>query len=129
MKTVLIEGYTIEEILTLSSEEVGALIFTNNPIVFQVGSSEVLGQFRLLPGRLQIELAQIDGGGEGVLLTLWRLTERFALLRRLTEVECIVHAVNCMQPNLKLQRVLQKRGFTIRDIPDLGEVYYYLHSL
>lgn len=129
MKTVLIEGYTIEEILTLSTEEVGAFIFTNNPIVFQVGSSEVLGQFRLLPGRLQIELAQIDGGGEGVLLTLWRLTERFALLRRLTEVEWIVHAVNCMQPNLKLQRVLQKRGFTIRDIPGLGEVYYYLHSL
>ena len=124
-----IEGYTPDEILNLSDEEVEAFAFTDAPLVLRAGSARVLGQFRLSSERLTVELAQIEGGGEGVLPTLWVLAERLARRRGMTEVEWIVHAINCAKPNLKLRRVLERRGFTIQNVPGVGEAFYQLHSL
>ena len=45
------------------------LAFTGAPLVVRVGSSEVLGQFRIRSGCLVVELAHIEGGGERVLPT------------------------------------------------------------
>jgi hypothetical protein len=74
---ILIEGLRPEEILQLPDEDLAALIAVG-PMVFKVGTADVLGQMRLGKDRLNIELAQIVGGGEGVLLTLSRLAEAFA---------------------------------------------------
>jgi hypothetical protein len=76
-----------------------------------------------------IELAQIDGGGEGVLATLWLLAERYARQRRLSFVEWIVHAVACAKPNLKLRALIEKRGFEVRDIVGIGRAYCYVHAV
>jgi hypothetical protein len=73
---------------------------------------------------LIIQLAQIDGGGEGVLPSLWLLAHRYATQHHLTEIEWIIHAVNCAKPNLKLRRLLERRGFVVRDIEGIGQVYY-----
>jgi hypothetical protein len=124
-----IEGYTSDEILVLSNEEIEAFAFTTNPVVLRAGTAEVLGQFRLSSERLTVELAQIGGGGEGVLPTLWLLAERLAQRRGITQIEWIVHAVNCASPNLKLRRVLERRGFTVHNRLDVGECFYQLHSL
>jgi hypothetical protein len=124
-----IEGYTIDGILALSDEEIEAFAFTDAPLVLRVGSSQVLCQFRLSPERLTVDLAHIDGGGEGVLLSLWVLAERLARRRGLSEVEWIVHAVNCAKPNLKLRRVLERKGFAIRDVEGVGEVFYKVSAL
>jgi hypothetical protein len=94
-----------------------------------MGSAEILGEFRLAEGRLSVEIAQIDGGGEGVLLVLAALAERYARGRGLSHVEWIVHAIDCAKPNLKLRRVLEKRGFVIQDVPDIGAAYYKLHRV
>lgn len=67
----------------------------------------MLGQFQVKEARLVVELAQIDGGGEGILQTLWHLSEHYARSRGLDSVEWIVHAVHCARPNLKLRRVLE----------------------
>lgn len=128
-KHILIEGYSPEEILALPHEQIEAFVFTNTPLVFKAGSAEVLGEFRLLTDRLVVELAHIDGGGEGVLPTLWVLTERYAAFRGLKCVEWIVHALNCAKPNPKLRRVLEGRGFTVQDVPGIGSAYYFLHHL
>jgi hypothetical protein len=125
----LIEGCSPEEILALPREQIEALVFAGAPIVFKVGSAEVLGEFRLLPDRLVLELAQIEGGGEGVLLRLWALTERYAALRGLSCIEWIVHAINCAKPNLKLRRVLERRGFTVQEVPGVGSAYRLLHQI
>ena len=124
-----IEGYTTDEILALSDEEIDAFAFTAAPLVLRVGTAQILGEFRLTPDRITVELAHIDGGGEGVLPSLWLLTERIATRRMIAEVEWIVHAINCANPNMKLRRVLERRGFTVRDVPGVGAAYYQLHKI
>ncbi|WP_395804212.1 hypothetical protein [Archangium minus] len=128
-RQLLLEGYTPESILQLSDEELRAFVFTNEPLVFQAGSAQVLGQFQVKENQLVVELAQIDGGGEGILQTLWLLAERYASTRELASVEWIVHAVHCAQPNLKLRRVLERFGFRVREVPNHGLAYHFVHDL
>ena len=52
------------------------------PIVFRAGSSTVLAAVQIEGRRLIIELAHIDGGGEGVLPTLWRFVRASGAVRR-----------------------------------------------
>jgi hypothetical protein len=123
---VLIEGCTVNEMLSLLEEQ-EALVFSGRPVVFRVGSARILGQFSLpSSGPLVLELAQIDGGGEGVLPTLAALAQRYARKRGVREVEWLVYATNCAEPNLKLRRVLVRRGFTVREVAGKGECYYKL---
>jgi hypothetical protein len=128
-KEILIEGYTTEEILNLPHEEVEALVLTGQPLIFKVGSAQILGEFRVEGKRLVVELAQIDGGGEGVLPTLWLLVERYAKHQGLDEIEWIIHALNCAKPNPKLRPILERRGFVIRDVLGVGQAYYQLHPV
>jgi hypothetical protein len=126
---VLFERYTEEQILRLPKEQVDAMILTGETIVFRAGSAEVLGEFRVENNRLRIELAQIEGGGEGVLLALWALARRFGQLNQLDAIEWIVHAVHCASPNLKLRRVLERRGFVVSNLPNIGEAYYLMEPI
>ena len=126
---VLFEGYTEEEILTLPKEQVEAMILTGETVVFRAGTAEILGEFRVDNNRLRIELAQIEGGGEGVLLRLGALATRFGHLNQLSAIEWIVHAVHCAKPNLKLRRVLERRGFVVSKLPAIGEAYYLLEPI
>src|SRR6266705_5054559 len=119
-REVLFEGFREEEILNLPKETVEHLILLGEPIVFRVGSAVLLGSFKIHFNRLVVELAQIEGGGEGVLVSLASLSRRYAKLHALTSVEWIVHAVSCAKPNLKLRRVLERRGFVIKQIEEVG---------
>ncbi|HEY3415179.1 MAG TPA: hypothetical protein VGM51_19260 [Armatimonadota bacterium] len=123
-ESIDIEGFTPDEILAIPDAEIGALLLTGEPVVFQAGTACVLGQFSVSDDCLSVELSHIDGGGEGVLPTLWLLAERFAKGRECTAMEWIVHAVNCAHPNLKLRRILDRKGFKIR-IPDGGADVYF----
>ena len=127
-KAVLIEGYGKEEFLGLLKEQTG-LVFTNKPIVFKIGSAEVLGKFSVKENRLIIELAHIDGGGEGVLSTIAYVSKQYARHHNLVFIEWIIHATNCANPNAKLLRVLERRGFLIQNIFGFGLVYYLLEPL
>lgn len=127
-KEILFDGFSDQEILSLPAEQIEALVLNGPPMVFRAGSATVLGEFRLDGDRLVIELAQIEGGGEGVLVSLGLLVQRYARLQGIETVEWIVHAVACAKPDLKLRRVLDRRGFTVRDIPGIGQTYYHLDS-
>lgn len=129
MKEILIEGYTTDEILSLPHEQVEALVFTAKPLVFKVGSARILGEFRIEAKRLVVELAHIDGGGEGVLPSLWLLAERYAGREGLEEVEWIIHALHCAKPNPKLRPLLERRGFVVRDVPGIGPVYHRIQPV
>jgi hypothetical protein len=122
-RQVTIEGYTADELLGLLQENVDSLILCGNPIAFRVGTAEILGQFKIEDQTLVVELAHIDGGGEGVLPTLWALVERYAKTKHLPAVKWIVHAVHCAKPNLKLRRLLELKGFTIQRISGGAEAY------
>ncbi len=127
--TIRFEGLTEEELLGLDPRDIDALILTGEPAVVTVGSATVLGRFELKSDRLLIELVQIEGGGEGVLLALVSLARRLAAARTLTAIEWVVHAVACAKPNLKLRRVLERRGFEIREGQEGGEAYYFVEKL
>src|SRR5215831_15985866 len=126
---ILIEGYTPDELLGLPDRQIDDFVLSGNAIAFRVGSAEILGQFTIDGDVLVVELAHIDGGGEGVLATLWSLVHRYAAGKGLRSVEWIVHAVSCANPNKKLKRILELRGFTKRD-NGLGiEVYAYTSQI
>ena len=110
---IKIEGMSQDEILALPEEHLDSLVFTGNPIVLRAGSAEVLGSFSCGDRALRVELAQIDGGGEGVLILLTVLAKQIARRRHCESLEWIVHAVHCADPNLKLRRVLERRGFKV----------------
>jgi hypothetical protein len=124
MRQIEIEGYTADEILNLADEQFDALVLTGEPLVFRAGTAEILGEFRIKSNSLIVELAQIDGGGEGVLPTLTSLAHRYAKRRGLKRVEWIVHALNCAEPNLKLRRVMERRGFRVTNLEGVGEAFY-----
>lgn len=125
-REVLFEGFREEEILNLPNETVEQLVLLGEPIVFRVGSATILGSFKIDSHRLVIELAQIEGGGEGVLIGLASLAKRYAKLRNLSEIEWIVHAVSCAKPNLKLRRVLEHRGFSVEQLAGVGAAYHLI---
>ena len=129
MTRIDIEGYTANEILNLPGEQLDAFVLSGRPIVFRAGTAEILGEFKIKGESLIVELAQIDGGGEGVLPTLTSLARRYAKKRGLKKVEWIVHALNCAEPNLKLRRVMERRGFQIVDIEGVGKAYYQIHEI
>jgi hypothetical protein len=120
----LLEGYTSDELLALPDATLDAIALSGETLVFRVGSAEILGRFGIEADALVIELGHIDGGGEGALPTLSAVARRYARRRGLDAIEWRVHAVHCARPNLKLRRVLVRRGFEIREIPGVGECYW-----
>ena len=129
MRTINIEGYSSDEILALPDDQLDAFVLSGRPIVFRAGTAEILGEFKIKDESLIVELAQIDGGGEGVLPTLTSLAQRYAKQRGLKRVEWVVHALNCAEPNLKLRRVMERRGFQIVDVEGIGKAYYQVQEI
>ena len=121
MQKMLLEGYTIDEVLDLPNTELQAIVLRDEPIVFKAGSANILGKFKVAGNTLFLELAHIDGGGKGALPSLAALATRYAKREGLEFVEWSVHAVHCANPNLKLRRVLEKKGFIGRDVKGIGE--------
>jgi hypothetical protein len=128
-RDVLFEGLTEDQILNLPKSAVEQLILIGEPLVFRAGSAVLLGAFKVQANMLTIELAQIEGGGEGVLMSLASLARRYAILHELSAVEWVVHAVSCAKPNLKLRRVLEHRGFVVKQVVGIGEAFYLLDLL
>ncbi|EJL85114.1 hypothetical protein PMI15_01908 [Polaromonas sp. CF318] len=124
MSQILLEGYTVDEVLDLPTEELQAIVLRDEALVFKAGSANMLGKFKIQGDALLMELAHIDGGGEGALPSLAALASRFARREGLSFVEWRVHAVHCATPNLKLRRVLERKGFAVRDIAGVGECYW-----
>jgi hypothetical protein len=124
MPQVLIEGYTADEILALSKAEVNAIVLKDEPIVFKVGSANLLGKFKVEGEVLVLELAHVDGGGEGALPTLAALARGYAAREAVRFIEWRVHALHCAKPNLKLRRILERKGFVVRTIEGVGECYW-----
>ena len=72
---IRIEGYTPGQLLDLPVNELDELVFIGRPLVVRVGSADVLAECQRRGNRLVVDLAHIDGGGEGALPTLTRFIE------------------------------------------------------
>jgi hypothetical protein len=123
---LLIEGFTQDEILALPNAELQAIVLSDEPLVFKAGTANLLGRFRIQDRSLIMELAHVDGGGEGALPALAALARRYAVREKLDAIDWRVHAVHCARPNLKLRRVLERRGFAVNLVLGVGECYQLL---
>ncbi|MCB9699897.1 MAG: hypothetical protein H6738_24125 [Alphaproteobacteria bacterium] len=94
-----------------------------------MGTAQVLGQFHVSGDVLVVELAHVDGGGEGILLAIWSLASRLAAEWGLAEVEWLVHAVWCAHPNGRLRELMVRRGFVVVEHPEVGPVYHLRRSV
>jgi len=108
--SVLIEEYTGDELLALDAAEFDSLVFRNEPIGFRAASAGILGRFQISPSTITSELAHIDGGGEGVMLTLAGFAKQLAHKRGVAAGDWLVHAVTRVNPNPKLKVILERRG-------------------
>ena len=119
---ILIEGLTPDDIVALDDLETFAI--AGRPIIFRVGTAEVLAEFSQSDTVLKTELAVVEQGGEGVLPVLIDVIERAATRRGITAIEWWVYARNCQTPNPKLARVLERLGFEIRELQPGSEIYW-----
>jgi len=127
---ILIEGFAEEELLVWSqSKEFQELVFSDQPVVFTAGTSEILGRFKKDEGHLTIVFSHIDGGGEGVLIKLMNLFRKFVKEQNLHQITWVVHAVDCPKPNPKLARVLEMKGFEVYLDPVDGQAYRKIEKL
>lgn len=62
-------------------------------------------------------------------MSLASLAKRYARLNGLANIEWIVHAVYCAKPNLKLRRVLELRGFEVKQVEGVGEANHLVDAL
>ena len=120
---VKIEGYSPEELLALPAAELDAFVFIGRPMVVRIGSAELLAECHRRDATMVVDLAHIDGGGEGALPTLTAFLTQFAQSRGFGRIEWVVRATDCARPNEKLRRILVRRGFSVRSI-GAGDCYY-----
>jgi hypothetical protein len=126
---ITLNGFTPDEILALPDDVINSQMLCGEPLVFRVGTADILGRFWVADGSLVLELGHIDGGGEGVLPTIFLLAKRYAQRRGLVALDWRVHALNCARPNLKLRRVLERRGFVVADVSGTGPCYHQVQTV
>lgn len=117
-----IEGVTLDELKSMPAEEVDILLRFGRPITFHMGSANILAEFNTTGDELLVNLAHIDGGGEGVLALLWKAIMGYAAERNYRVIQWNIHALTCANPNPRLQQFLRGRGFTEIDHEVHGRV-------
>ena len=118
-----IEGLSLQDLKSLPKEEVDSLLAFGRPITFRIGSANVLAEFNRLGDTLEVNLAHIDGGGEGVLVVLWKAVEAYAAEREFSAIQWNVYALTCAHPNPRLQRFLRAKGFAETEHPARGWIF------
>ncbi|GGZ42309.1 hypothetical protein [Asticcacaulis endophyticus] len=118
-----IEGVTLSELREMSRKDQDALVAFDRPLTFRMGTATILTQFEQSDGGLIVNLVHIDGGGEGILLRLWKLIDQWAKQREYGFVRWNVFAATCTTPNPRLQFFLQAKGFAECDDAKHGRIF------
>lgn len=119
-----IEGLSLKALKALPPDEQDALLGFGRPITFHIGTAVILAEFNRSDDELVVNLAHVDGGGEGVLVVLWKAVERYAADRGYRSLQWHVHALTCARPNPRLQRFLRNRGFVEIAHETYGPVFF-----
>ncbi|MFT3997939.1 MAG: hypothetical protein QM667_11080 [Asticcacaulis sp.] len=124
-----IEGVPLKALKALSKAEQDALLAFGRPLTFRIGSANILAEFNRSDCELIVNLAHIDGGGEGVLVLLWKALQNYAADRGYLSVQWHVHALTCTHPNPRLQQFLRHQGFVEMDHQIYGQVFAFRQVL
>ena len=124
-----IEGVSLKTLRALPRDEQDALLAFGRPITFRIGTATVLAEFNPDGDALTVNLAHVDGGGEGVLVVIWKAVEAYAADRTYALLTWNVHALTCVRPNPRLRVFLARRGFIEVDHAKYGPVFTLRQSL
>ena len=124
-----IEGISLKALKALPKDEQDALLAFGRPITFRIGTANVLAEFNRSDRELIVNLAHIDGGGEGVLILLWKVVQNYASDRGYISVQWHVHALTCARPNHRLQHFLRRHGFTEVNHKVYGKIFAFRENL
>jgi hypothetical protein len=94
-----------------------------------MGSATILAEFNRIGPELIVNLAHIDGGGEGVLASLWKAIIRYAYEREFESIRWNVHALTCANPNSRLQNFLRSNGFVEVEHEKYGRILARLQTI
>lgn len=124
-----IEGLSLDALRALPAEDMDSLLAFGRPITFRMGTATILAEFNTFDSDLIVNLAHIDGGGEGVLVSLWKLVAAYAKDRGYSGIRWNVHALTCANPNPRLQKFLRGQGFEEASSEKYGRVLTLRRSL
>ena len=124
-----IEGISLAEFRAMPLGDIDALLAFGRPITFRMGTAEILAEFNEAGGQLQVNLAHVDDGGEGVLVRLWKLIEGYARAKGYAAIDWNVHALTCSRPNPRLLQFLRAKGFAEHDDGQHGPVLRFVQTL
>ncbi len=124
-----VEGIPLKALKALAKDELDTLLAFGRPISFHIGSANILAEFNRHEVELSVNLAHIDGGGEGVLVVLWKAVETYARDRNYEAIQWNVHALTCARPNLRLQQFLRTRSFTETEHETFGRIFALKQTL
>ena len=57
------------------------------------------------------------------------IAQQYATRHGLAAIEWRVYAVKCARPNLKLHRLMERRGFHITNVPGTGLCYHNIQAV
>ena len=75
------------------------------------------------------ELSRIEAGAERTFPPLWRLAGQLAVWLALSGVEWFVDPACCDQGHLKMRKILESRGFEVKEVAGRGQVYHFSYDL
>lgn len=124
-----IAGLPLSQLRGMAADDLDGLMAFGRPISFDLGSASILAEFNRSGEVLLVNLAHIDGGGEGVLVVLWTLIRRYAAERVYAAIRWNIHAATCANPNPRLQKFLRRREFIEIEDPLYGRIFTRTLSL
>jgi hypothetical protein len=128
-RIVQVEGLSLDALKAMAPNDLDELLAFGRPITFQMGTATILAEFNKIDDDLCVNLAHIDGGGEGVLVSLRKLIINYAKERNYLGIVWNVHALTCAHPNPRLQRFLRAQGFQETSNEKHGRVLSLRQSL
>jgi hypothetical protein len=120
---IRIEGLSLAELRSMAPEDQDILVPFGRALAFHIGTATILAEFLERDGGLVVNLAHIDGGGEGVLLPLWKTILGWARQRGRPFVRWNVFAATCAEPNPRLLAFLKSHEFDEVDDLEHGRIF------
>ncbi len=124
-----VASYAVDELQAMSQRDLDALLGSGRPIDIRFATGRLRGRFGVADGTLRVEVSEIDGGGDAMLMTFSTGCRNLARQRGIGKIEWLVHAAACAAPNRRLQQVLPARGFTLQDVQGVGQAYRRLENI
>jgi hypothetical protein len=122
------ERYTIEQVLSMSINELDEKIFMNDPVVLISKCIQILAIFEKEEEGIFIEVSHIYSESGFLLMSMWNLIEGYAKEKNCKYIKWIFYTINNLVDS-NFKKELIKKGFEVNNIEGIGQAYYYKYYI